>query len=149
MTASNEPAATRPRPDPTPDTQGYWEGARNHRLVLQRCLECRAYRHDPRPMCPECHALEFEWAPASGRGTIYSYAIVHQLLHPFWADQVPYNVVLVELEEGIRIVSNLIDCPNDSIRIGMPVCVVFEDLSSELSLPLFRPAATPDPARAP
>jgi uncharacterized OB-fold protein len=100
-------------------------------------------------MCPECHSLEFEWAPVSGRGTIYSYAIVHQLLHPFWADQVPYNVVLVELEEGIRIVSNLVDCPHEAIRIGMPVSVVFEDISRELSLPLFRPLSTASPPRTP
>ncbi len=142
MAAPDEPAAARPRPDPTPDTQGYWDGARDHRLVLQRCLACRAYRHDPRPMCPECHSLDFEWAPASGRGTVYSYAIVHQLLHRFWADRVPYNVVLVELEEGIRIISNLVDCPNESIYIGMPVGVVFEDLPPELGLPLFRPLAS-------
>jgi hypothetical protein len=90
-------------------------------------------------MCPECHSLSFEWAPVSGRGTVYTYAIVTQKLHPYWADRMPYNVVLVELEEGIRIVSNLVDCPNESIRIGMPVTVVFEDVSDEISLPMFKP----------
>jgi len=93
-------------------------------------------------MCPECHSLECEWVPASGRGTIYTYALVNQLLHPFWEGKLPYNVVLVELEEGIRIVSNLIDCPNESIQIGMPVTVVFEDVSSEISLPLFKPLSS-------
>jgi uncharacterized OB-fold protein len=73
---------------------------------------------------------------------VYTYALVTQLLHPYWEGDVPYNVVLVELEEGIRIVSNLVDCPNESIRIGMPVSVVFEDVSSELSLPLFKPLST-------
>jgi len=90
-------------------------------------------------MCPECHSLEFEWAPVSGRGTVYTYTIVTHPLHPHWTDKVPYNVVLVELEEGIRIVSNLVDCPNESIEIGMPVSVVFEDVSDEISLPFFKP----------
>lgn len=93
-------------------------------------------------MCPECHSLAFEWAPVSGRGTVYTFAIVTQPLHAHWADQVPYNVVLVELEEGIRIVSNLVDCPNESIYIGMPVTVVFEDVSDEISLPLFKPLSS-------
>ena len=142
MASSNQLEAPRPRPDPSRDTKGYWEGAKNHQLVLQRCLGCKAFRHHPRQMCPECHSLEYEWAPASGRGTIYTFAIVNQVLHPFWADKAPYNVVLVELEEGIRIVSNLVDCPNESIHIGMPVTVVFEDVSREISLPLFKPLST-------
>jgi uncharacterized OB-fold protein len=144
----SEPKAQRPRPDPTGDTRGYWEGARRHQLVLQRCLACSAYRHDPRPMCPECHSLEFEWASVSGRGRVYSYAIVHQPLHPFWLDQMPYNVVLVELEEGIRLISNLVDCANEEISIGMPVSVCFEDLSEEISLPMFRPETPSGAAKA-
>ena len=140
MASSNDPEIRRPRPHLSRDTKGYWEAARNHQLVLQRCLGCKAFRHYPTPMCPECHSLEFEWVPSSGRGTVYTYAIVNQVLHPFWTDKVPYNVVLVELEEGIRIVSNLVDCPNESIHIGMPVTVVFEPLSAEITLPRFRPA---------
>lgn len=136
---SPQPPARRPRPKLERDTRGYWEALRSHRLVVQRCLECRTYRHHPRPMCPSCHSLAFEWAPVSGRGTVYSYAIVTQPLHPYWADRTPYSVVLVELEEGIRIVSNLVGCPNESIRIGMPVTVVFEDVSDEISLPMFEP----------
>lgn len=139
VTSSSRPGAQRPRPKLERDTRGFWDGLRNHQLVIQRCLECKAFRHHPRPMCPECHSLKFEWAPVSGRGTVYTYAIVTQLLHPYWADRMPYNVVLVELEEGIRIVSNLVDCPNESIYIGMPVSVVFEDVSDEISLPIFKP----------
>jgi hypothetical protein len=90
-------------------------------------------------MCPECHSLDFAWAPMSGRGTVYTYAIVNQPLHPFWSGRTPYNVVLVELEEGVRIVSNLVDCPNDLVRIGMPVTVVWEDVTDEISLPMFKP----------
>ena len=139
MTAPGGSDARRPRPKLERDSHGYWEALRRHQLVIQRCLECRAFRHHPRPMCPECHSLEFEFAPVSGRGTVYTYAIVTQPLHPFWSDRVPYNVVLVELEEGVRLVSNLVDCPNESIAIGMPVTVTFEDVSEEISLPLFKP----------
>jgi len=142
MTSSGGPRAPRPRPKLERDTKGYWEGLRNHQLVIQRCLVCKAFRHHPRPMCPECHSLEFEWAPVSGRGTVYTFAIVTQGLHPHWVDQTPYNVVLVELEEGVRIVSNLVDCPNESIQIGMPVTVTFEDVSDEISLPLFKPLSS-------
>lgn len=141
MTPPGAAEVSRPCPKLERDTRGYWECLRNHQLVIQRCLECRAFRHHPRPMCPECHSLEFEWARVSGRGTIYSYAIVTQPLHRFWTDRVPYNVVLVELEEGVRIVSSVVDCPNEAITIGMPVSVVFEDVSSEISLPMFRPVA--------
>jgi len=139
MTTPGKRKIPRPRPELSRDTRGYWEALKNHQLVVQRCLECKEYRHHPRPMCPECHSLEFEWAPVCGRGTVYTYAIVTHPLHPHWTDEVPYNVVLVELEEGIRIVSNLVDCPNESIEIGMPVTVVFEDVSDEISLPLFKP----------
>jgi len=131
----------RPRPLLGRDTRGFWEHLRRHELVIQRCRECRAYRHHPRPMCPECHSLAFEWAPMSGRGEVYTYALVHHLLHPFWAGRTPYNVVLVELEEGVRIVSNLVECPNEEIRIGMPVTVVWEDVSEEISLPMFKPVS--------
>lgn len=142
MTSANDFEALRPQPDPTPETKGYWEAAKNHELAIQRCVECKTFRHHPRPMCPECFSLESEWEPVSGRGTVYSYAIVNQFLHPHWSDSVPYNVVLVELEEGIRIVSNLVDCPNESIEIGMPVTVVFEEISSEITLPLFTPVSS-------
>ncbi len=141
MNASGGNRAPRPRPKLERDTRGYWEALRKHQLAIQRCLECKAFRHHPRPMCPECHSLRFEWAPVSGRGTVYTYAIVTQRLHPHWKDEVPYNVVLVELEEGVRIVSNLVGCPNESIRIGMPVKVRFEDVTDEISLPLFEPAS--------
>jgi len=141
VSAPEDERAPRPRPKLERDSRGYWEALRKHQLVVQRCLECRTFRHHPRPMCPACHSLEFEWARVCGRGTVYSYAIVTQNLHPHWTGRVPYNVVLVELEEGVRMVSNLVDCPNESIYIGMPVTVTFEDLSEEISLPLFRPAA--------
>ena len=138
MTMADGRRAPRPLPEVTRDTRGFWEGLRKHQLVLQRCLGCKAFRHHPRPMCPDCHSLEFEWAPVCGRGSVYTFAIVTQPLHPHWADDVPYNVVLVELEEGVRIVSNLVDCPHEAIHIGMTVTVAFEDVSDEISLPVFK-----------
>jgi len=139
MTSERKPNVRRPVPKLERDTHGYWQHLRRHELVIQRCTQCGTYRHHPRPMCPECHSLDFAWAPMSGRGTVYTYAIVNQPLHPFWSGRTPYNVVLVELEEGVRIVSNLVDCPNDLVRIGMPVTVVWEDVTDEISLPMFKP----------
>jgi uncharacterized OB-fold protein len=123
-------------------TQFYWEGARDHKLLIQRCQEagCRHWIHWPRPICPKCQSSNLAPEPVSGRGSVHSYTLVHQLFHPSFKDDIPYAVVLVELEEqaGVRIVSNLRDCPPDQIRIGMPVEATFEDLTPEVSLPQFR-----------
>ena len=119
---------------------GYWEAARAHRLALQRCADCGAWRHPPAPVCWRCRSFNYEYAPVSGRGTVFSYTFVHQELMPELAGATPYNVVLVELEEvpDLRLVSNLIDTPDAEIRVGLPVEVVFEDITEEVTLPRFR-----------
>jgi len=127
-----------PVPVPNPDNQGFWDSCRQHELRLQRCLSCGAWRHQPRPMCPECHSLDYEWARASGRGTVYTFTVVHGPTLPVFQERAPYNVVVVRLAEGPYMVSNLIDCPVEDIRIGMSVEVVFDDVSETVSLPKFR-----------
>ncbi|MBI2887590.1 MAG: Zn-ribbon domain-containing OB-fold protein [Chloroflexi bacterium] len=131
-----------PTPLVTPDTAPFWKGCQAGQLLLQRCAACGALRYPPRPMCPQCTSKETGWVPASGRGTVYSYTVTHQALHPSLADKVPHLVILVELEEGVRITSNIVDCPPDQVRIGMPVEVVFHQVNPELTLPKFRPAGT-------
>jgi uncharacterized OB-fold protein len=115
---------------------GFWEGVKEHQLVFQRCKECSTWVHPPRPACPKCRSLEKEWAPSSGKGTVYSF--VTYLESPSPSFKVPYSVVLVELEEGIRLVSNMVDIKPEEIYIGMPVEVVFDDITEELTLPKFR-----------
>jgi uncharacterized OB-fold protein len=130
---------TRPVPRPTTLSEGFWEASRRGELAVQRCLGCRVYRHYPQPMCPACHSLEWEWSRLSGRGVIHSYTVAHQAFHPFWADKVPYVVATLELEEGVRMVDDMLELDPSEVRIGLPVEVFFERISDEIALPKFRP----------
>ena len=129
---------------PLPDTQGHdydvwWAGLRRHELLVQECPNCRKLTHPPEPMCPHCRSMEIGWRKSSGKGKVYSYVVVHRPSHPYYADKVPYPVVLVELEEGFRVVG-AIDCPPDQVREGLPVEVGFEDVDEKTSLLRFRVA---------
>lgn len=128
--------AERPLPLPTQLTAGFWAAARRHELVVQRC-ECGRYRHYPQSRCPECLSGAWEWAPVSGRGTIYTFTVTHRPFHPAWAAQAPYAVATVELEEGVRMVSDLPPEDTGDVRIGLPVEVFFDDFES-VTLPRFR-----------
>lgn len=116
----------------------YWDGVKEKKLELQRCKQCGTYLHPPRPMCGNCQSMEFEWVPASGKGTVYSHATYRQGDNP--AFEAPYAVVLVELEEGVRMVSNMTDCEPENIKIGMPVEMVLEEIAEDLILPKFKKA---------
>jgi uncharacterized OB-fold protein len=130
-----------PRPVPDPDISGapFWEAAARHELVLQTCASCGTIRHPPRPMCAVCNSMEYTFEQASGRGRIWSWVIAHAPVLPSFAEKVPYNVVVVELDEGVRMVGNLFDVDNDAITEGMPVTVDFEDVEEGVSLPVWRP----------
>jgi len=121
-----------------PDSMGFWEGVKNHKLVFQKCKQCGIWLHPPRPMCPRCRSLEKEWVPSKGIGTIHSWVTYREAPHP--AFKAPYSVVLVELEEGVRLVSNMVDVEEGEPYIGMPVEVVFDDIAQGLTLPKFRKA---------
>jgi uncharacterized OB-fold protein len=130
---------TRPVPAPDEDSAPFFEGARQHRLLLMRCRACGAWRFPSRDRCDVCWSTETGWEAASGRGTVYTFSIMHQLYHPAFKDEVPYNVAVVELEEGPRMTTNIVGCPNEAIQVGMPVDVVFDDVSANVSVPKFRP----------
>lgn len=130
-------APSLPLPTITPDNEPFWEGCKRGELILQRCAGCGTWRYYPRPGCSRCSSLEFEWVKASGRGTVYSWIIVHGPTIPYFIDKAPYNVVVVALEEGPHMVSNLVDVANDQIQIGMPVHIQFEDVSEDIALPKF------------
>ncbi len=129
-----------PIPVPTlhPDNEGFWQGVKRQELVLQQCKECGNWLHPPRPMCPKCRSLETEWVPSAGKGTIYSWVVYQEAPHPGF--KAPYAVVLVELEEGVRLISNLVDVTPEEVSIGMPVEVVFDQVTEEVVLPKFRKA---------
>ena len=125
-------------PSMTADSQFFWDGAKAGRLLIQRCAACGALRHPPRPMCPHCHSLEWDTLESSGRGTVYSFVMPRHPQFPFLDDD--YIVALIELEEGTRLVSNLVDITPGDARIGMPVAVRFDEFDDGVVLPVFTPA---------
>lgn len=131
------------KPVPVPDEASlpFFEGARRHELMLQRCTACGAFMWPVKPRCVDCFAADPEWAASSGRGTLYTFAIVHQLSHPGFADDMPYNVAVVELEEGVRMTTNIVGCDDSEFQIGMSLEVRFEAVGEEFTLPRFRPSA--------
>nr|WSY53509.1 OB-fold domain-containing protein [Streptomyces sp. NBC_00886] len=131
--------ARRPRPVVNRDNAGFWEGVERHRLLIQRCTHCGTLRHPWLPGCNACGGLDWDTVEASGEGTVYSYVVMH---HPsFPAFDPPYAVGLIELAEGVRIVSNVVGMPYDKVRVGLPVRLEFQRYDDEdgpLVLPVFR-----------
>jgi uncharacterized OB-fold protein len=147
------PRPNRPRPALTQDNRFFFDGAKEHKLLIQRCTNCGTLRHPPRPACGTCRSFEWDALTASGRGTIYSYAVNHYPQVP--AFDYPLVVALVELEEGTRLVANVTGITPETVAIGMPVVATFEAFDDDLTLPVFRPdpdaastdAAAPDEPR--
>lgn len=124
-------------PTTTPDTKFFWDGLKQGKLLIQRCTACGALRHPPRPMCPKCNSLQWDTIEASGRGHVHSFVLPR---HPPWPwFEGTYIVALVDLEEGTRLVANLITGDPNSVTIGMPVETYVEHFDNGVSLPQFRP----------
>ncbi|MCU1463742.1 MAG: Zn-ribbon OB-fold protein [Acidimicrobiales bacterium] len=111
-------------PDVTADVLPFWDGAATDRLVIPRCRDCATFVWYPRAMCPECHSVDVAWVEVSGGGTIYSFTISHRAAGA-WADHVPYVIAYVELDEGPRVLTNIVGADLDALRIGDPVTPVF------------------------
>jgi uncharacterized protein len=126
-------------PGMTKLTQPYWDAAREGRLVVQECLECHQLWHPPLPACPNCsrQGSLLGWRQVSGAGTVYSYTVVRHPTHFAFADQIPYVIAIVELAEGPRLVTGVIGCPPESVRVGMPVQAVFREVADGVTLPYF------------
>ena len=129
----------RPLPQPTPETQHFWDGAKAGELRLQRCDDCAHTYFPPRPFCPNCGSRSVSVFPASGRATLYSYVIHHRAPPGFEA---PYAIAVVELEEGPRMMTNIVDCPQtpEALELDMPLEVTFEKATDDISIPKFKPA---------
>ena len=125
-------------PKPTPETQHYWDGARHGELRLQKCDSCHSIYFPPRPFCPECGSCEVSVVTATGRATLYSYVINHL---PSPGFESPFAIAVVELEEGPRLMSNIVDCEQtpEALQLDMPLEVTFQKLSDGITLPQFRP----------
>lgn len=129
-----------PAPAASRETLPWWEAAAAHRLVVQRCAACRRPRHPPSPACPACHGFDFDWIEASGRGTVYTFTVVHRAFVPSLARHLPYVVAVVALDDvpDVRLVTNLVDVAPAAVRIGAAVEVAWEDVAPGLALPRFR-----------
>ncbi len=119
----------------------FWEASRKRELVLQWCRSCDRVIHYPREICPACMGADLEWRSASGRGEVYAYSVMHRPGNPLMADRVPYTVALVDLEEGARLMTNIVGCEPDSVEVGMAVQITWEELSDGRNLPQFEPRA--------
>lgn len=134
----------KPIPHPTPETQDFWDGAKAGELRLQRCSDCGKVYFPPRPHCPGCASRSVASFKASGRGRLFSYVINHRPA-PGFEGEAPYAIAVVELEEGPRMMTNILDVPQtpEALQLDMPVEVAFEPISDTISLPKFRPAGGP------
>lgn len=126
--------------DPPEESQPFFDAAREGRLLIQRCPSCGEHQFYPRKICVSCGSPDVEWVDASGRGTVHTFTVIHQQGMPGWREEVPYVAAIVDLEEGVRMTSNLVDCAPSDVSIGMPVEVAFVD-EGDLVLPRFRPAS--------
>lgn len=128
-------------PRPTPESVPFWQGCRDHKLLLQYCLACGKHQFYPRVICANCMSEQLEWREASGCGTLETYTIVTRAVSDAYAADVPYVIALITLEEGPRLMSNVIGCDVESVKCGLAVEVVFERWSDEITMPKFRPVA--------
>jgi uncharacterized OB-fold protein len=127
-------------PRPTPGTAAYWEGCRNHELLIQRCRQCTAHQFYPRTFCTACNSTEVELVRSSGRGEVLTYTIITRAVSAAYAEDAPYVIALIRLEEGPKMMSNVVECDPESVQVGMAVEVVFDQWSEEITIPKFRPA---------
>jgi uncharacterized protein len=133
-----ETVALRALPAPDNASRHYWQSAADGQLVIQRCTTCGEFQFYPRALCVSC-AGETEWVDASGRGTLYTYTIIRQNRSPAFAALSPYAVGIVELEEGVRMMSNIVDCDVEQLSIGMALQVVLVKAADDVGLPFWRP----------
>ncbi len=130
---------TRPLPDTRNAGEKYWQAAAQGVLLLPTCLACaRSFWH-PRPRCPHCGSEQVDWITASGKGSVHTFTVVRQSGDPYFKSRLPYAVAMVELDEGPRVMSNIIDCAPEKLAIGMRVTVSFEAAGVGIAIPLFRP----------
>ncbi len=121
----------KPVPMATPTSQPFWEALSRHEVRIQQCRDCEAWVYYPRAFCPSCLSPELEWKQISGKGTLYSFTIARRPTAPFWADEVPQRIIVVELDEGPRLTSTLCNVADDDIRVGMRLKPVFDDVDGK------------------
>lgn len=140
MVEYETPQYAKPLPLVTdPDYAPFWEAAKRHELLVRRCPECGEYQWPSRPMCSHCHSFGQEWVKVSGKGTLYTYTVANRAFHPAFQDDVPYGVVIVELDEGPRMVGNSENVAPEDLKIGMAMEVAFNDVTDDVTLVNWKP----------
>ena len=132
-------SVAKPLPVITPESAPFWEGCRDGQLLIQRCTECGVWRYPPAPVCSGCGSRQSTWLPVSGRGQIYSFVIYHRPFHPAYAEEVPYAVALITLDEGVRMLLRVVDFPLEALAIELSGEIRFQQLTEEIHLPVFMP----------
>jgi len=135
------PEYNKPIPVPSAESQAYWDGLRDRKLLMPRCDACGKYWFPPSLLCPHCNETKWTWTSTSGRGRIFSYVVYHWVYHPGFAEEVPYAVAVIELDEGPRMVSNVIGIAPDKLACDLRVQVVYQPITDTITLPKFKPAA--------
>ena len=134
------PEWNKPLPSVVGETKPYWDSCRRGDLVIQKCDDCNKYQFYPRGICSNCWSNNIQWVKSTGRGTIWTYTVTYQNRTLGFAQDVPYILALVELDEGVKMFTNIVECETSNVQIGMPVEVTFVQASNQISVPYFRPA---------
>ena len=129
----------KPLPTPSPWSRPFWEGCKKRELLIQHCKDCGANIFYPKLYCPSCLSPNIEWIKASGRGKVYTFTVVHNYPPTAFAEDIPYVVAVVKLEEGVQLMSNIIGCEPEQVKCDMEVEVVFDDVTDEFTFPKFKP----------
>jgi len=133
-------AYDKPLPATTPWSRPFWDAAREHRLVVQRCLDCQKLVFYPKLFCPHCYSSSLDWVPVSGEGEVYSFTVVYQHPPSAFRDWLPYVVAIVRLKEGVQMMTNIVGCDPERVRCGMREVADFQDLTDDFTIVKFRPA---------
>jgi uncharacterized OB-fold protein len=135
---TDKPKAQPIRPTINAINQPFWDGCRSGKLMVQRCTHCQRLRYPAAVVCPSCLSRDAEWQPVSGRGKVFSFVVFHRAYHPAWEGKVPYNVAMIELDEGPIMLSNVTGVDHAKIEVGLRVEAAFEAIDEGLSIPVFR-----------
>ncbi|MBI2168668.1 MAG: Zn-ribbon domain-containing OB-fold protein [Actinobacteria bacterium] len=127
-------------PNPDDETEPWWDACREGKLLVKRCLDCGEAHFYPRPFCPKCWSDAVEWEEASGEATLYTWSVVHRNDLPPFGEKVPYVAAVVDLAEGPRMMTNVVNCDFDALEVGMPLRVTFEERTEDWTVPVFEPA---------
>lgn len=129
----------KPLPQITPWSKPFWEGCKREQLLIQKCQDCQKVIFYPKMFCPDCLSSNLEWVKASGKGKVYSYMVVYSYQPTEFEEDVPYVVAIIDLEEGVRMMSNIIGCNPEDVRCDMNIEVIFDHITDKFSLPKFKP----------